>query len=98
MGNDNSSTLNEAGLESCLGLSHNEDSIINPEKEAITALFRSTGQIQWRNHSGWDSDVPLKDWHGVKVNSTSHIAELDISSNNLKGFFFCRRILINIQR
>ena len=51
----------------------------------------SRGDGNWTNNYGWEEtfdpspDVPLKDWHGVTVNSHGRVTELRLSNNGLTG-------------
>ena len=55
------------------------------DREALIALFRSTGGAGWTNRDNWDTDAELAKWYGVKVNEQGRVVELDLRLNNLQG-------------
>jgi hypothetical protein len=63
------------------------------EREALVALYNTTGGAQWRNHSGWLGASGTEcEWYGVTCDYPAHIqksipfvASLDLSNNNLVG-------------
>ncbi|CAM9791799.1 unnamed protein product [Ectocarpus sp. 8 AP-2014] len=68
------------------------------DREALIALFRSTGGAGWERRDNWDTDAVLATWDGVEVNDQGRVVGLDLSSNNLQGLqeFFgicCLRVL-----
>ena len=57
----------------------------NPDHEALTALYNSTGGANWGNRSNWLTDVPLDQWDGVTVDDNGRVIELGLSENQLSG-------------
>ena len=55
------------------------------DREALVALFHSTGGPGWARRGNWDTDAALATWEGVKVNDQGRVVELTLGSNNLQG-------------
>ncbi|CAM9376069.1 unnamed protein product, partial [Ectocarpus fasciculatus] len=55
------------------------------DREALIALFRSTGGTGWRRRDNWDTDAELATWFGVtEVNDQGRVVRLDLATNNLQ--------------
>ena len=54
-------------------------------RDALVALYNATGGPYWIKNEGWNSAAPLKDWHGVNVNSAGEVIALDLAENHLAG-------------
>ncbi|CAM9447935.1 unnamed protein product [Ectocarpus sp. 12 AP-2014] len=55
------------------------------DREALIALFRSTGGAGWRRRGNWGTDAELATWNGVEVNGHGRVVKLDLTRNNLQG-------------
>lgn len=55
------------------------------EREALIALYDSTGGENWTNNDNWCTDKPLSDWYGVTLNFDGFVEMLELENNNLKG-------------
>ncbi|CAM9221130.1 unnamed protein product [Ectocarpus fasciculatus] len=55
------------------------------DREALMALFRSTGGAGWRRRNNWDTDAGLATWDGVEVNDQGRVVGLNLARNNLQG-------------
>ena len=58
------------------------------DREALVALFESTGGDTWFNIRGWNTDAPLSQWHGISTDSTGRVTGIDLSGpfgNGLMG-------------
>ena len=55
------------------------------EREALEWLFRRTDGSGWDWSTGWLSDVPLEDWHGVQTNASGRVVGLSLRGNGLSG-------------
>lgn len=55
------------------------------DRDALAALFRSTGGDTWHRKYGWDTNAELSCWHGVKVNVEGRVVKLSLAKNNLEG-------------
>ena len=54
------------------------------DREALMALYNSTGGSGWTNNDGWDSAEPLDTWFGVTLRN-GRVVGLDLADNNLRG-------------
>ena len=55
------------------------------QREALEWLFRRTDGSGWNESTGWLSDVPLENWHGVQTNASGQVVALSLRSNGLSG-------------
>ena len=55
------------------------------EREALTALYNATDGANWANSSGWLTNAPLGEWHGVYSNSEGSVTVLTLLENGLNG-------------
>ena len=61
------------------------DSTVDDDKEALEALYDSTGGASWTNSTNWKTDQPLNTWKGVITNGAGRVVQLSLSRNNLTG-------------
>ena len=61
------------------------DVVIDVERDALVALYESTGGDDWHINRGWLSGGPLSAWHGVETNSDGQVVELSLFDNDLSG-------------
>ena len=54
------------------------------EREALAALYNSTGGERWRNNENWLSDKPVDTWHGVRTVG-GRVTKLFLNDNRLRG-------------
>ena len=55
------------------------------ERDALVALYESTGGPRWTNGNAWLTEAPLGRWPGVEVDAQGHVVGLDLSLNELSG-------------
>ncbi|CAN0321722.1 unnamed protein product, partial [Ectocarpus fasciculatus] len=55
------------------------------DRDALVALYRSTGGAGWFKSDDWDTDVGLATWFGVEVNDQGRVVRLFLNKNNLQG-------------
>ena len=55
------------------------------EQEALTAFYRATNGPDWTNDTGWLTDAPLGEWHGVVVDDDGGVTGLRLPENELSG-------------
>lgn len=55
------------------------------DRDALVALFRSTGGSSWKKKDNWNTGAELLRWHGVKVNNQGRVVGITLYSNNLRG-------------
>ena len=60
--------------------------IPHPDRAALVALYRATGGPDWVVSWNWLTDLPLRDWFGVRVDADGRVAELHLQCINLRGF------------
>ena len=54
------------------------------EREILMDLFNTTNGFAWPQRQHWGTDMPLRQWKGVRVNA-GHITGLNLSGNKLVG-------------
>ena len=54
------------------------------ERDALVALYNSTGGERWHNNENWLSDRPLDEWYGVRMVG-GRVTKLFLNSNRLRG-------------
>ena len=61
----------------------------NPDRDVLIALYHATDGPNWRHNSGWLSDAPLGEWHGVTTDRQGRVTGLTTSKgigcNKLKN-------------
>ena len=62
-----------------------EVSVRNPDRAALVALYIATDGPNWRWSDNWLTDAPLGDWHGVTLQQSGRVADLNLPFNNLAG-------------
>lgn len=55
------------------------------QREILMELYNATGGDNWNNKDGWGTDLPIKEWYGVKLDHNGNICYLNLPWNNLKG-------------
>ena len=55
------------------------------DHDILVALYDATGGPDWTNNDNWLTDSPLRDWHGVQVDSEGRVASLSLHANALAG-------------
>ena len=48
-------------------------------------LYEATGAANWLNSDNWLSEAPLDEWHGVTIDDSGRVIELNLSENELSG-------------
>ncbi|CAN0179506.1 unnamed protein product [Scytosiphon promiscuus] len=54
------------------------------DRDALVALYNSTGGPTWYLKENWNTDKDLSLWHGVEI-LQGDVVNLDLSENNLRG-------------
>ena len=60
------------------------DTLENPDRAALVALYNATRGDNWRHNGNWLTDAPLHEWYGVKTDD-GRITGLDLRYNNIVG-------------
>ena len=55
------------------------------ERDALVALYESTGGSDWIYSDGWLSGAELGDWYGVDTDDQGHVTRIVLNENNLVG-------------
>ena len=55
------------------------------DRDALAALYGTTGGPGWTNSSGWLTEAPLRRWSGVEVDVQGRVVGLDLGYNGLSG-------------
>ena len=48
------------------------------DRAALVALYAATDGANWDDNTGWLSDAPLSEWHGVTTDTDGRVTELDL--------------------
>ncbi|MFD1614809.1 T9SS type A sorting domain-containing protein [Gelatiniphilus marinus] len=58
----------------------------NPDYNALVAIYNSTNGDNWTDNSNWlDNTKPLQLWHGITLDSSNRVTNLNLGNNNLTG-------------
>ena len=55
------------------------------DHDILATLYEAAGGPQWRNRTGWLTDAPIGDWHGVAADDSGRVVRLELRFNNLEG-------------
>lgn len=77
--------IKNIGLLKNLDFKPSKQMQLQAEKEALIALYDSTGGDSWNNNTNWCSDKPLSEWYGVSLDPEGYVQAIWLSSNNLTG-------------
>ena len=61
------------------------DGTVDSDRDALSALYNSTGGSGWTNKANWNSDLDLDTWFGVFTDNDDRVSEINLSENNLSG-------------
>ena len=67
------------------GLGATGPSPSGPDRAVLKTLYNATGGPNWTNNSGWLSDNPTSQWHGVTTDGGGRVVALGLSENQLVG-------------
>ena len=57
----------------------------DPDRATLEALYDALGGDDWTNNTGWKTNAPLGEWHGVTTNADGWVVGLDLNNNGLAG-------------
>ena len=85
-----SALLTGLALATTLAAACNDDPVTpeppaDVEREALVALYNSTGGSGWTRKDNWLSDGPVGEWQGVGTNEAGKVTVLRLDSNGLAG-------------
>lgn len=55
------------------------------DREALVEFYNATGGANWIDNSGWLSDAPMGQWHGVTTDGEGRVVRIDLGRNELNG-------------
>ena len=55
------------------------------ERAVLVALYEATAGSDWTDSTGWLSDAPVGEWHGVTVDDDGLVTQLSLLENGLTG-------------
>ena len=55
------------------------------QRRVLETIYHGLGGENWTDDTGWLTDAPLSEWHGVTVNSEGLVTHLDLTSNGVSG-------------
>ena len=58
---------------------------LDPDRDALVALYHATNGADWIDNTNWLSEMPLNTWHGVNTDTNARVTHLRLGSNNLNG-------------
>jgi len=73
------------GDEVAITIIDDDESLDNPDRAVLVALYAATDGDDWTNDTNWLSDRPLGEWHGVTTNANGRVTRLDLDDNALSG-------------
>lgn len=57
----------------------------HPDFVALEALYTALNGSQWTNKTNWLINSDLSTWHGITLNGSNRVSEIDLSVNRLEG-------------
>ena len=67
----------------CVGCG--DEGVNSGDRAALVALYNATDGANWRDKSGWLSNSPIGEWHGVTTYANGRVTDLNLSWNKLSG-------------
>ena len=64
---------------------HTSPGSVAGDRAALVPLYNATGGANWTNSSGWLTDAPIGQWHGVTTDSSGRVTGIEIQDNGLSG-------------
>ncbi|CAN0462429.1 unnamed protein product, partial [Laminaria digitata] len=56
------------------------------DREALLALYWSSGGPRWKHNTGWATNgANLADWVGVSLDGDGRVSKIDLTRNGLEG-------------
>ena len=55
------------------------------DREVLVALYNATDGANWTDNTNWLSEEPLGEWHGVTLDESGRVTQLNLSSRQLSG-------------
>ena len=58
---------------------------IDPDRDALVALYNATDGENWSFNANWLSNRPLGEWYGVTTDASGRVTHLELNQNGLSG-------------
>ena len=55
------------------------------DREDLERFYEATGGDNWHDNENWNSQEPLREWHGVDTDEDGEVVSLRLADNNLSG-------------
>ena len=55
------------------------------DRDILTSLYWNSDGPNWHSRTGWTTDAPLDQWHGVEIDAAGRVVELRLRNNGLTG-------------
>ena len=55
------------------------------DRDILESLYWTSGGPNWHSRTGWTTDAPVDQWHGVTTDAAGRVIELRLQSNGLSG-------------
>ncbi len=55
------------------------------DRDILILLYCATDGDNWTDNTGWGNSTLSDTWHGVKLDASNRVSELELSNNNLTG-------------
>lgn len=55
------------------------------DRAALVAIFEQMNGKTWRENKNWNTEQPLRFWHGVETDGQGRVTSLGLYDNNLQG-------------
>ena len=55
------------------------------ERDALIALFNATDGASWSSKTGWCTEAPVGEWHGITTDPEGHVIRIELENNGLSG-------------
>ena len=73
------------GDEVAITIIDDDETLDNPDRAVLVALYEATNGDNWTNNTNWLSDRPLGEWYGVTTNANGRVTHLELDRNVLSG-------------
>lgn len=78
-------SINRASVKLFEGLNGADLPLYATDREALIALYETTGGEHWTNNDNWCTETDIEYWYGITRNEAGKVTNIDLSNNNLTG-------------
>ncbi len=68
-----------------LNIDYCDHDLVHSDRAALVELYKAAGGVGWPNQANWNTNEPIKDWHGVTTDAYSRVTALNLTGNRLSG-------------